>query len=172
MVAASHQKQIFQISKTIKYALFSLADMNKILACTALLVLLAACMPQERAPEAPFVEGTPVEIIEKYYNSWSVRDYATMYSLVSDGWKVLEPTARTQRDFAEFLDGAFDITKGIKIVSAVEMSNSGNEAIVAISLETELMDGRIAVSEQTLTLRLKENGWKLIHPYGDFADLS
>lgn len=138
----------------------------------AFLVMLAACVPQERAPESPFVEGTPVEIIEKYYNSWAVRDYATMYSLVSDGWKVLEPTARTQRDFANHLNGFFEQAKGITIAEAVEQSNSGNEAVVLVTLEVESLDGKIVVDEQTLTLRLKQNGWKLIHPYGEYADLS
>jgi hypothetical protein len=95
-----------------------------------------------------------------------------MYTLVSDGWKALEPTARTEQSFSRHIDGFFDKANGIRLVFASEQSNTGSEATVSVALEVETFDGRFLMSNQTLTLRLKDNGWKLIHPYGEYKDLS
>jgi hypothetical protein len=136
-----------------------------------LLVLsLASCAPAREV--TPFVEGTPVEITQKYFNAWAERDYGAMYDLVSDGWKALEPTAHTKKDFSKFVSGFYDHAAGLRLVFASEQSNTGSEATVSVALEVQLKDGRFATNNQTLTLRLKDNGWKLIHPYGEFKDLS
>lgn len=143
--------------------------MKRIIAVMALLALLAACAPRE---PTPFVEGTPVEIVQKYYAAWGDRDYKTMYTLVSDGWKALEPTARTQKSFAAYVSGFYRKAKGIRLVFASEQSNTGSQAAVSAAVEVETYEGKFALANQTLTLRLKDNGWKLISPYGEFADLS
>ncbi len=132
----------------------------------AVLALLVACAPQPR------VEGTPVEIVQRYYAAWAQQDYRQMYALVSDGWKVLEPTAHTEKDFAAYVDGFYTKAKGIRLTFASEQSNTGNEATISVALEVETLDGTFLNTNQSLTLRLKDTGWKLIHPYGEYKDLS
>lgn len=144
--------------------------MRYALVVSVLLVLLAACAPPDTP--GPYVEGTPVEIVQKYYDAWAKREYRTMYNVVSDGWKALEPTARTFRDFASHQKGFFDHAKGIRLVFASEQYNTGSEAGVSVALEVATYDGRFLTTNQTVVLRLKDNGWKLIHPYGEFTDLS
>ena len=143
--------------------------MKRVLLLLAVLVLVS-CVPEE--PQTSFVEGSPAEIVEIYYDAWAARDYKTMYSLVSDGWKVLEPTAHTEEDFAAYLVGFYNKAESIRLTFASEQHNTGAEAVVSIAIETELKDGRFVNSNQDLTLRLKKNGWKLIHPYGEYSDLS
>jgi hypothetical protein len=145
--------------------------MKRFVSLLLVLALLAGCAPAEPQP-TPFVEGTPVEIVQKYYGAWAEKDYRLMYTLVSDGWKALEPTARTEQSFSRHIDGFFDKANGIRLVFASEQSNTGSEATVSVALEVETFDGRFLMSNQTLTLRLKDNGWKLIHPYGEYKDLS
>lgn len=140
--------------------------MKKFIVLLLLLAVLAGCGPQQSLR----VEGTPRDIVEKYYGAWSQKDYETMYGLVSDGWKRLEPTARSEGEFARFLDGFYNNAKGIRLAFASEQSNTGSEAVVSMALEVELNDGRFVTNNQTLTLRLKDKGWKLIHPYGDYVD--
>ena len=143
--------------------------MKRLFAFIAMLLMVGCSAPPE---PSPFVAGTPVEILEDYYAAWAIKDYKTMYFLVSDGWKALESTAHTEEDFAEFLDGFYDNAKGLRLTFASEQYNTGSEATVSFALEVELYDGSFLNNDQTLTLRLKKNGWKLIHPYGDYADLS
>jgi len=134
------------------------------------LLLLVSCAPVQQP--TPLVEGAPTEIVEKYYAAWAQKDYRTMYSLVSDGWKALEPTAKTEKSFARFFEGFYDKAKSIRLAFASEQSNTGSEAVVSAAVEVEAFDGRFLLSNQTITLRLKDNGWKLIHPYGEYTDLS
>lgn len=144
--------------------------MKRITVLLLFLALLASCAPAEQP--TPFIEGTPVEITQKYYAAWADKNYRTMYALVSDGWKALEPTARTQKSFSNHMDGFFENANGIRLVFASEQSNTGSESTVSVALEVETLDGRFLMSNQTLTLRLKDNGWKLIRPYGEYTDLS
>lgn len=144
--------------------------MKRIVALLLFLALLASCVPAEQP--TPFIEGTPVEIVQKYYGAWAEKDYRTMYALVSDGWKSLEPTARTQKAFSNHMDGFFETVNGIRLVFASEQGNTGSESTVSVALEVETLDSRFLMNNQTLTLRLKDNGWKLIRPYGEYADLS
>ncbi len=135
-----------------------------------LVILLVGCAPVQEP--TPRVEGTPKEIVQNYYAAWAQKDYTTMYALVSDGWKALEPTAHQEKDFAKYVSGFYDYARGARLVFASEQSNTGSEATVSVALEVEALDGRFLTNNQTLTLRLKDNGWKLIHPYGEYKDLS
>lgn len=132
------------------------------------LLVLFGCVPAR----SPRVEGSPVEIVQKYYDAWARKDYKTMYDLVSDGWKALEPTAHTYSDFANYMSGFYKSAKGIRLVFASEQSNTGGESVVSVALEVQTLDDQYITNSQTLTLRLKDNGWKLIHPYGEYKDLS
>ena len=132
------------------------------------LLFLASCAPAQLP--TPRVEGTPVEIVKMYYAGWSNQDYAVMYDLVSDGWKDLEPTARTLGTFERHMQGFFSKAKGIRTTFVSEQSNTGTEAVVSVALEVETLDDRFLNTNQTLTLKLKDNGWKLIQPYGEYKD--
>lgn len=143
--------------------------MKHILLCILLLAMLAACAPVQVAP-GPKVEGAPVDIVKMYYAAWDGKDYAKMYGLVSDGWKALEPTAHTERDFARYMGDFWKKADGIRATFASEQANDGKEALVSVALEVATLDGRFINTNQTLTLKLRENGWKLVHPYGEHKD--
>ena len=143
--------------------------MKQLLACIALIVLLTACAPVQITP-GPKVEGKPVDIVKMYYAAWGSKDYAKMYGLVSDGWKALEPTAHTEQDFAANMAGFWKKADGIRATFASEQSNDGKEAVVSVALEITTLDGRYINTNQTLTLAMKGNGWKLVHPYGEHKD--
>jgi hypothetical protein len=144
--------------------------MKRVFVLVAVLALLAACVP--KPPLSPYVAGTPVEIVKLYYSSWAKKDYHTMYNLVSDGWKALEPTASSERRFASYMGGFYTHATSIRLVFASEQSNDGREAVVSVALEVGMPNGKFANTNQTLTLRSKPAGWKLVHPYGEHKDTS
>jgi len=142
--------------------------MKKLILLITVLALLSACVPERPGP----IEGTPVDIVKMYYNAWANKDYKTMYSLVSEGWKVMEPTARSEARFANNVGKFYLEAKGIRLVFASEQANTGSQSEVSAAIEVETRDGQFLLTNQTMTLRLKNNGWKLIHPYGEYTDLS
>ena len=134
----------------------------------AVLILLSACTGQVTAP-VDASQLTPVGVVTTYYESWDARDYATMYSLISDGFKDLEPTAKDFDSFTAYMDSYFDTAKGITIISVVEATQNGDSATVDYAVALDLNAGSKPFSG-AYTLRKRATGWKLIHPYGDFID--
>ena len=53
----------------------------------AILIILMACSP---GPD----NFQPESVVETYYNSLNNKDYSTMYSLISDGFKRIDPFAK------------------------------------------------------------------------------
>ena len=145
--------------------------MNKAVVCVLLLAVLAACSPAQIAP-GPTVAGTPVDIVKMYYAAWGNKDYAKMYGLVSDDWKAVEPTARTQHGFTNYMASFFSKFDGIRAPFASEQSNDGTLAHVSVAVEIRMLDGKYVTTNQTVSLALKQNGWKLVQPYGDQKDNS
>ena len=136
-----------------------------IVAVLSLLMLLTAC--------GQTVDDTPADVVKQYFTAWNDKDYATMYSLVSDGFKKIEPTAATLESFqkeVEHMDIFMKAGKNIPI-SATTVSNDGRIAKVDYVIELVLNSGKQQFPG-TYTLRKTDDGWKLIHPYGKNADLS
>ncbi len=140
--------------------------MKRIVLLVLFVALLIGCTKPVR------LDGPPIEIVKLYYDSWSAKDYKTMYAVVSDGWKVLEPTAHNYEDFSKHLGNFYGNAKGLRVVFVSEQSNTGSESTVSAALEVELLNGRFIMTNQTVTLRLKDKYWKLINPYGEYRDIS
>ena len=96
-----------------------------------------------------------------------------MYSVISDGFKKIEPTARNLSDFKQYTESQG--VEGVNILSIQEQTNDGRTAVVSYSVEFVLSDNKQTFSD-SFTLKFREadiiRGWKLIHPYGSNIDTS
>lgn len=133
-----------------------------------LAVLLTACAPKE----APKISQTQAaETVYKYFDAWSRQNYTEMYSLISDGFKKIEPTAKTLQDFEAYAKKQ-GITK-IRINSIIDKQNTGEVAVIDYDV-TLTINGQETPFQSTFTVKKKPYdsppGWKLIHPYGENID--
>ncbi len=95
-----------------------------------------------------------------------------MYSLISNGFKQIEPTAKTFDDFKAYMEKFYDAASGVRIVEAKESYSTGNEAGVDYKIEIKGKDSKKREFSSVYTLKKRANGWKLIHPYGENIDTS
>ena len=105
-----------------------------------------------------------------YFQAWNDEQYDVMYSLISDGFKQIEPTAKTFNDFKSYIGKFYDTALGVIIVEAKESYKTEKEAGVEYKIEITRKDGTKKEFESTYTLKKRQNGWKLIHPYGENID--
>lgn len=94
-----------------------------------------------------------------------------MYTLVSDGFKKVEPSAASLESFKNEQEKFFEKGDSIKVVKAVTASTNGKIAKVDYTIELGLKTGKPQFSG-TYTVRNTDNGWKLIHPYGNVFDVN
>lgn len=113
---------------------------------------------------------TPGQVVILYFQTWNDEQYDVMYSLVSDGFKQIEPTAKTFNDFKSYMEKFYDTALGVRIVEAKESFRTENEAGVDYKIEITNKDNTKKEFSSTYTLKKKPNGWKLIHPYGKNID--
>src|SRR3989338_6101597 len=115
---------------------------------------------------------TPEQIVILYFQAWNGEQYDVMYSLISDGFKQIEPTAKTFEDFQLYMSSSFETQSGIRILEVKEAYQSENEAGVNYKIEVIIIDGSKKEFKNAYTLKKRANGWKLIHPYGENIDTS
>ena len=115
---------------------------------------------------------TPEEVVALYFQSWNNKQYDVMYSFISDGFKQIEPTAKSFDDFKVYMSKFYDTSAGVNIVDAKESYKNEKEAGVNYKIEIMGKDGTKKEFSSTYTLKKRENGWKLIHPYGQNIDAS
>ncbi|MBI5158808.1 nuclear transport factor 2 family protein [Candidatus Micrarchaeota archaeon] len=108
---------------------------------------------------------SPTEVVREYYEAFGRQDYASMYALMSDGFKEIEPTAKDFETFKQYISKYYQTADGVKVLSVRETFNGEGEATVEYSVELNLKTGSRKVSSE-FELKKKENGWKLTHPYG------
>lgn len=140
--------------------------MKKITLILLTLIFLISCKSeiiQDKEPE---------QIVREYYNSFDNKNYEKMYELISEGFKKIEPTAKTLDEFKSYMAKFYDSAKGIKLKTAEITSNDGTKATVDYLAIIEMKNGQNKELKSTFTLKKKENGWKLIHPYGENIDTS
>ena len=116
----------------------------------------------------------PEEIVRQYFESWNRNDWPNMYAAVSDGFKRIDPDAKSLSSFRDFA-GSQGV-EGVSIISVKEISNDGTTASVDYSVEFVSAGGSKRKSGGTFTLKFRQGdvipGWKLIRPYGNNADAS
>lgn len=117
---------------------------------------------------------SPEKAVNQYFIAWNNKDYVNMYATFSDGFKKIEPTAKTLQDFKNYIDSQ-GIEK-VEIKSIKEISNDGQTASVDYDVEFILSNGQKIPDQGTFTLKYRNAdiimGWKLIHPYGKKIDTS
>ena len=115
---------------------------------------------------------TPKQVVILYFQAWNDEQYDVMYSLISDGFKQIEPTAKTFNDFKPYMEKFYDTSLGVSVIEAKESYKNEKEAGVDYKIEITRKDGAKREFSSTYTLKKRENGWKLIHPYGENIDTS
>lgn len=115
---------------------------------------------------------TPEQVVILYFQAWNDEQYDVMYSLISDGFKKIEPTAKTFNDFRVYMEKFFDTALGVRIAEAKEAYKTDKESGVDYKIEIIRKDGAKREFSSAYTLKKRANGWKLIHPYGENIDIS
>ena len=113
---------------------------------------------------------TPEQVTILYFQAWNDEQYDVMYSLISDGFKQIEPTAKTFKDFKSYMEKFYDTSLEVSIVQAKESYRNEKEAGVEYKIEITGKDGTKREFSSVYTLKKRANGWKLIHPYGENID--
>ena len=114
----------------------------------------------------------PEQVVILYFQAWNDEQYDVMYSLISDGFKQLEPTAKTFEKFKANMEKFYETSLGVRIVEAKEAYQSENEVGVNYKIEIISKDSTKKEFSSAYTLKKRANGWKLIHPYGENIDKS
>src|SRR3990167_1946324 len=57
---------------------------------------------------------TPEQVVILYFQAWNDEQYDVMYSLLSDGFKQIEPTAKTFADFKANMEKFYDTALGVR----------------------------------------------------------
>ena len=128
---------------------------------------------------------TPEQIVTLYFQALNDERYDVMYSLVSDGFKQIEPTAKTFNDFKSYMEKFYDTALGVRVIEAKESYKNDKESGVEYKIEITNKDGTKKEFSSTYTLKKRASnaserertrsqvtGWKLIHPYGQNIDTS
>ena len=135
------------------------------------LLLVIACQKQD-LPSNDVQNLNPEQVVNLYFQSWNDKNYDMMYSLISDGFKQIEPTAKNSGDFKSNMEKFYDTANGVKVIEAKETYNNGKEAGVSYKIRISNKDGSEKDFDSTYTLKKRKNGWKMIHPYGKNIDTS
>ena len=123
----------------------------------------------------------PEHVVSLYFQAWNDEQYDVMYSIISDGFKKIEPTAKTFEDFKSYMEKFYETSSGVRVIEAKEAYKSEKEAGVDYKIEITNKDGTKKEFSSTYTLKKKTSnaseltrsqvtGWKLIHPYGQNID--
>ncbi|MBI2541835.1 hypothetical protein HYV80_03950 [Candidatus Woesearchaeota archaeon] len=113
---------------------------------------------------------TPEQVVILYFQAWNDEQYDAIYSLISDGFRQIEPTAKTFDDFKANMEKFYDTALGIRVLEAKESYRTDKEAGVDYKIEIINKDGTKKEFSSAYTLKKRTNGWKLIHPYGQNID--
>ena len=144
---------------------------NKVVVLSLLLLIVLVgigfVLTSQQNQTTNFKPSDPEQVVRQYFESWDKKDWPNMYSVISDGFKKIEPTARNLSDFKQYTESQG--VEGVNILSIQEQTNDGRTAVVSYSVEFVLSDNKQTFSD-SFTLKFREadiiRGWKLIHPYG------
>src|SRR3990172_1657981 len=150
------------------------SDLNKKILYTGLSILfiffVTGIIWVNSAPKAEeYNFPSPEKVAEQYFAAWNNKNYADMYAAFSDGFKKIDPTAKTLQDFKEYADS--QNIESVEVIDIEETSNDGQTASVDYEVIFILSNGQKSNYKGTFTLKYRKGdiiqGWKLIHPYGE-----
>lgn len=130
-------------------------------------VLITGCT----APQSSET-NTAEKIVIDYYTALNNKDYKTMYGLISEGFKQLEPTAKTFETFSAYISKFFDTAQGIRVTKTTVSSADEQKIVVDYVAEITLLNDNKKDLKSSFTVKKKQEGWRLIHPYGQNIDNS
>lgn len=133
----------------------------------AIFLFMTACAPQSSS-ETAIAE----KIVVDYYTALNTKDYQTMYGLISEGFKQIEPTAKTYAAFVPYMSKFFDTANRIEVRSTKVTSSTLTNIVVEYVAVIELKNGQNKELKSSFTIKKKTEGWRLIHPYGQNIDTS
>lgn len=140
----------------------------------AIAIVAGVYITQIKQPDTGYKFSEPEQTVRQYFESWNKKDWPNMYSVISDGFKKIDPDAKTLGDFKKYAESQG--ISSIIILSINGESNDGKTAVVDYSVEFVLSDGAKRPFTDTFTLKYRESdiirGWKLVHPYGTNIDIS
>ena len=84
--------------------------------------------PNEKISSQNISMLTPEQVVTLYFQAWNDKKYDVMYSLISDGFKQIEPTAKTFDDFKSYIGKFYDTATGVNIIEAKESYRNEKEA--------------------------------------------
>ncbi len=112
------------------------------------------------------------QIVRSYYTALDAKDYQMMYGLISEGFKQIEPTAKDYNTFEAYMSKFYDTATGISVERTTVTSAQESEIGVDYVAVIQLKNGEKKELKSSFTVRKKQEGWRLIHPYGQNIDNS
>ena len=112
-----------------------------------LILIVNACAKTQQMPQTniqkPIQTGsaedvsslTPEQVVILYFQAWNDEQYDVTYSLISDGFKQIEPTAKTFQDFKSYMEKFYDTALGVSIIEAKESYKNEKEAGIEYRIE-------------------------------------
>lgn len=87
--------------------------MKKIFLIMAILAIFAvACQQNANQKIVPDVSSLiPEQVVTLYFQAWNDKQFDVMYSLISDGFKQIEPTAKSFGDFKSYMSKFIKMTR-------------------------------------------------------------
>ncbi|MBI2558536.1 hypothetical protein HYW20_04390 [Candidatus Woesearchaeota archaeon] len=139
-----------------------------------IVILLSACTKTQQEQKAILSQDvstlTQIQVVTLYFQAWNSKQYDIMYSLISDGFKQIEPTAKSFDGFKAYMDKFYETANGVSVIDVQTQYENDKEAGVNYKIEIIGKDGAKKDFESVYTLKKRSNGWKLIHPYGQNID--
>ena len=139
-----------------------------------IVIFLSACANMQQEQKAALSKDVstlnPAEVVRLYFEAWNNKQYSTMYSLISDGFKQIEPTAKSFEGFKAYMGKFYDTSASINVLDVQAQYENDQEAGISYKIEIIGKDGAKKEFSSTYTLKKRANGWKLIHPYGENID--
>ncbi len=84
---------------------------------------------------------TPKEVVILYFQAWNDEQYDVTYSLISDGFKQIEPAAKAFDEFKSYMEKFYDTALGVSVVEAKESYSTEKEA--GVNYKIEIISKRI-----------------------------
>ena len=100
---------------------------------------------------------TPEQVVILYFQAWNDEQYDVTYSLISDGFKQIEPTAKTFQDFKSYMEKLYDTALGVSIIEAKESYKNEKEAGIEYRIEIINKDNSKKEFSSTYTLKKRES---------------
>lgn len=136
----------------------------------AILAIFVVACQQNSNQKNDVSSLTPEQVVMLYFQAWNDKQFDVMYSLISDGFKQIEPTTKSFDDFKNYMSKFYDTSTGIEIVEVKETYQNDKEAGINYKINIVRKNDEKTEFSSTYTLKRRTNGWKLIHPYGQNID--